>query len=205
VRRARGSIAGSLSIEPFARSRWRVRRTRRVSCYVFSINRLRQKGPVWRRATRGRRNKLHSLAQADRARSDRSDALLVFEGLTGLPAPMHISCPEHLTGSVRRASGCVLTPQGLPIGVPIFGSHWAIFGDQSRHRNSRSPLKRGSEGKGRPILSQLSSKLLWVLRSDRSRCQVRHASHCNRHSHGAQCLRARICAGADTRSAPIRS
>ena len=36
VRRARGSIAGSLSIEPFERSRWRLRRTRPVS-YVYSI------------------------------------------------------------------------------------------------------------------------------------------------------------------------
>ena len=36
VRRARGSIAGSLSIEPFERSRWRVRRARVVS-YVLSI------------------------------------------------------------------------------------------------------------------------------------------------------------------------
>ena len=39
---------------------------------------------------------------------------MVFEGLTGLPPPMHISCPEHLTRSVRRASGFVLTAQGLP-------------------------------------------------------------------------------------------
>ena len=49
-----GMTRGTFSEQPFARSRWRVRRTRRVSCYVFSINRLRQKGPVWRRATRGR-------------------------------------------------------------------------------------------------------------------------------------------------------
>ena len=34
----------------------------------------------------------------------------MFEGLTGLPPPMHISCPEHLTRSVRRASGFVQTP-----------------------------------------------------------------------------------------------
>jgi hypothetical protein len=63
----RGSIAGSLSIEPFARSRWRVRRTRRLSCYVFSINRLRQKGPVWRRATRGRAKQATNQAGSSRA------------------------------------------------------------------------------------------------------------------------------------------
>ena len=40
---------------------------------------------------------------------------MVFEGLTDLPPPMHISCPEHLTRSVRRASGFVLTPKGLSI------------------------------------------------------------------------------------------
>ena len=34
--RARGSIAGSLSIEPFGPSRWRLRRTRPLS-YVLSI------------------------------------------------------------------------------------------------------------------------------------------------------------------------
>ena len=38
----------------------------------------------------------------------------MFEGLTGLPPPMHISCPEHLTRSVRRASGFVLTAQRRP-------------------------------------------------------------------------------------------
>jgi hypothetical protein len=49
-----------------------------------------------------------------RAPCDRSDTLLVFEGLTCLPPPMHISCPEHLTRSVRRASGFVLTAQCRP-------------------------------------------------------------------------------------------
>ena len=48
----------------------------------------------------------------------------MFEGLTGLPPPMHISCPEHLTRSVRRASGFVPTaiwrPE-VPVG-PLYPS-----------------------------------------------------------------------------------
>ena len=59
---------------------------------------------------------------------------MVFEGLTDLPPPMHISRPEHLTRSVRRASGFVQTPIWLSIPTGQIEIPWATTREESRIR-----------------------------------------------------------------------
>jgi hypothetical protein len=101
--------AGSLSIEPFGPSRWRLRRTRGSSCYALSINRLRQKSPSWRRDSTDEAKQATQFCTGNLGRvCHRRCVLEVLDGLVDLPPSLDVSCPEHLTRSVRRASGLVV-------------------------------------------------------------------------------------------------